>query len=122
MNLSQKIKFAMDRIEKTPTEFGKLIGVSQPMVSQYTSGERAPKRTRLAKIAEVSGLPLEFFVRDDIVSFEQYEVDKKLGEYPEKQRYLNYFVAIDKAIDGSISPDQLEDAIEFIKKARSIQK
>lgn len=58
MNLAELIKTARDRKGMTQDELAKALGVTRNTVSQWESGETAPKRMRQMLVAKVLGIPL----------------------------------------------------------------
>lgn len=58
MNLAELIKTARDRKGLTQEDLARALGVTRNTVSQWESGETAPKRMRQILVAKVLGIPL----------------------------------------------------------------
>lgn len=65
--------------EITQQAFADLIGVSQPTVSGYLSGEQKPRLKNLLRIAEKTGIDLAVLVREAEEVFEARKASKTLA-------------------------------------------
>lgn len=82
------------------TEFAKRIGVDKSTITRYEDGDRQPTLDVLLKIKQVFGVSLDWLAG--------FDTDENV-EYGE---------VITNCIKANISPSNLNDAVEFIKKQR----
>lgn len=55
------LQWAREALGKTQSAFAKLVGVSQPTLSKFESGEKTPDEKHLRKMANACGYPEAFF-------------------------------------------------------------
>lgn len=117
MTLGEKVRFVRERAGLTMDALAKQLHVSQSYISHVENNRRLLGRDRLIALAKVMEIPIEFFFRDDICTLEQLTTQPVAVE----SRYVNYFVVLDKAMAADISPQELERALEFIRRQKDAE-
>lgn len=115
MTLGEKVRFVREKAGLTTEELAKRLNISQSYISHVENNRRLLGRDRILALAKTLDIPVEFFMRDDIVSLGDLKAAPELKARLAGSRYVNYLVAIDKAVEAEISPEELERAIEFIR-------
>lgn len=65
MQFNEKLKKAMQDLNLTQAQLAGLTGIGKSSISQYLSGKNIPTEERQAYIAEVLGLPSDYFNQED---------------------------------------------------------
>ena len=120
MRFGDKVRFVREKFALTTEQLAKLLNVTQSYISHVENNRRRLGRDKIVLLASKLQLPVEFFLREDVTTLEELELNVKLKALV-TEKYLNYFVVVDKAVEASISPAELEQAIEFIKTYKKTQ-
>ncbi|MDF2571693.1 MAG: Helix-turn-helix domain [Sporomusa sp.] len=121
MNFGDKIRYVREKFSLTTEQLAKLLKVTQSYISHVENNRRQLGRDKIVVLAKELQVPVEFFLREDVKTLEELELTDKLRSMLNNEKYLNYFVVMDKAVEADISPEELEQAIEFIKKYKRTQ-
>ncbi len=116
MNFGDKVRYVRKKFSLTTEQLAKLLNVTQSYISHVENSRRLLGRDKIISLANQLHIPVEFFLREDITALEELEQSGQLQAMLKNNMYVNYFVAVDKAVAASISPAELEEAIEFIKR------
>lgn len=65
--LAQKIERAMKEAGFTQRELAKVMGITNPTISTWTTGKRNPTVNTLKRIAQATGKPLNYFFENSPV-------------------------------------------------------
>jgi transcriptional regulator with XRE-family HTH domain len=114
VNYGEKVKHIRKRNGVTTSELGKYLEVSQSMISQVERGVTRFSDDKALKMAKYFNMPIDFFLNDDYVSLDEFEVDTKTKKLLNDSNLVDYIVLADKAKKENISIKELEDAINFI--------
>lgn len=104
--IGRNIKRVLERQGKTQRELAEEIGVTECSVSRYINGDRVPKATMFAKIADALGV-----TTDQLISGEENPFDLmrlRVSKY-------NYSSMLDEMIQ---TLSDKEDRKEFLRYAR----
>lgn len=121
MNFGDKVRYVRKKLSLTTEQLAKLLHVTQSYISHIENNRRQLGRDKVLLLADQLHVPVEFFLRDDVKTLEELELSVQLQTKLKDKGYLNYFIAVDKAVEASISPAELEEAIEFIKRYKRTQ-
>lgn len=82
MTFGDKVRYARKKMGNiSTTQLAKLLEIAQASVSKVeNSSTRKFKRESIVRLSEVSGLPLEFFMKDNIKTPEEVAPTKELAE------------------------------------------
>lgn len=84
----------------TKIEMAKRIGINKSTITRYETGEMKPTLDVLIKIKQCFGVSLDW-----LAGFDTDEV-------------AEYGTVVTECVDANITPCDLQDAVEFIKKQR----
>ncbi len=115
MNFGDKVRYIRDRFSLTTEQLAKLLNVTQSYISHVENNRRQLSRDKIVILAKEFNTPVEFFLCDDMKTLEEIEFEGKVRAMLNDEKYLNYFVVVDKAVNARISPEELDQAIEFLK-------
>ena len=104
--IGRNIKRVLERTGKTQRELAEVIGITEASMSRYIHGDRVPKATVLAKIADALGV-----TTDQLISGEENPFDLmrlRVSKY-------NYSRLLDEMIQ---TLSDKEDRKEFLRYAR----
>lgn len=121
MRFGDKVRYVREKFALTAEQLAKLLNVTQSYISHIENNRRRLGRDKIVLLANELQIPVEFFLREDITTLEELELSAKLRAMITNEKYINYFVVVDKAVEASISPAELEQAIEFIKTYKKTQ-
>lgn len=99
-SVGERIMELRERYSIDKTEFAKRIGVDKSTITRYEDGDRQPTLDVLLKIKQRFGVSLDW-----LAGFETDEI-------------VEYGEIISDCVNSNISPANLNDAVEFIKKQR----
>ncbi len=116
MTLGEKVRFVREKAGLTTEELARRLGVSQSYISHVENNRRLLGRDRIVALARTLDIPVEFFLREDIYCLDELKTSSALQARLSDSRYVNYLVALDKAVEARISPEELEQAIEFLQR------
>lgn len=119
MNFGDKIRYVREKFSLTTEQLAKLLNVTQSYISHVENNRRQFGRDKIVVLAEKLQIPVEFFLREDVEKLEQIKVCDKLEALFNDERYSDYFGVVECAVQADISPEELKQAIEFIKKYKS---
>ena len=117
MTLGEKVRFVREKAGLTTEELARRLNVSQSYISHIENNRRLLGRDRIVALARTLDIPVEFFLREDVCRLEDLHANPA---YLPDSRYVNYLVALDKALAADISPEELERAIEFIRNYKKL--
>lgn len=121
-NLGGKIK-SLRKIDKmTAQELADKLHVSQPYISQIEKGKRNANARIIRDMADIFGVPYGYLMSDDVITLDEFKAVQSLSKDYNGKRYIPYYVVVDKAIDKEITPDEFEDALNFITKYKNKNK
>lgn len=121
MRFGDKVRYVREKFALTTEQLARLLNVTQSYISHVENNRRRLGRDKIVLLASELQLPVEFFLREDVTTLDELELTAKLKALVTNEKYLNYFVVVDKAVEASISPAELEQAIEFIKTYKKTQ-
>ncbi|KYZ75396.1 hypothetical protein AXX12_14710 [Anaerosporomusa subterranea] len=119
MTLGEKVRFVREKAGLTTEELARRLKVSQSYISHVENNRRLLGRDRIVALSKTLDIPVEFFLREDILRLDELKVSSALRARLSESRYANYLVALDKAVEAEISPEELERAIEFIRNYKN---
>lgn len=112
MAIGDKIKLARKKTGLSQEEFAKLCGVSQSAFAFWESGKRNPKYEQLNKIAKISNIPIDEFIKNE-------EFDRTT-EFTDIQYQITYLEMINEFLDmPNIKKNNLipEDRLKLYKES-----
>ena len=65
LRLARNLAELMDRGRYSQRDLGRLVGVSQPMISKWVKAQNEPSFDQAATLAQVLDVPLEVLIRED---------------------------------------------------------
>ena len=116
MNFGEKVRYVRKKFSLTTGQLARLLNVTQSYISHVENNRRKFGRDKIALLANKLYIPVEFFLCEDVKTLEQITFNNHLTATFEDENYPNYFGVVDQAVKAKISPEELEQAIEFIKK------
>ncbi|MDU4961930.1 MAG: helix-turn-helix transcriptional regulator [Sporomusaceae bacterium] len=119
MTLGEKVRRLREKAGLTTEELARRLGVSQSYISHVENNRRLLGRDRLVALAKTMNIPVEFFLREDVCSVEDLLSAANPGNILASSPYANYLVILDKALAAEISPQELEQAVDFIRKYKN---
>lgn len=119
MSLGDKVRYAREQLGLTTQMLAGKAGVSQPYISEIENDNKNPSAKTIMKLAAVLNVPGEFLLRNDVRTLAEMEIESAVKNKIDSSKYFPYFVTVDHAIASDVTPDELMDAIQFIKKYKS---
>ena len=119
MSLGDKVRYAREQLGLTTQILAERAGVSQPYISEIENGNKNPSAKTIMKLAAALNVPGEFLLRNDVRTLAEMEIESAVKSKIDSSKYFPYFVTVDHAIASDVTPDELMDAIHFIKKYKS---
>ena len=119
MSLGDKVRFAREQLGLTMQMLADRAGLSQPYISEIENGNKNPSAKTIMKLAASLNLPGEFLLRSDVKTLAEMDIESTVNNKIDSSKYFPYFVTVDRAIASGVTPDELLDAIQFIKKYKS---
>lgn len=120
MNFGEKVRYVRKKFSLTTEQLAQLLNVTQSYISHVENNRRKFGRDKIALLANKLYIPVEFFLREDVKTLEQVKNNNNLTAIFEDESYPNYFEVVGRAVHAKISPEELEQAIEFIKKYKTV--
>ncbi|CQR70242.1 helix-turn-helix protein [Sporomusa ovata DSM 2662] len=121
MKFGDKVRYIRNKFSLTAEQLAKLLNVTQSYISHIENNRRQLSRDKIVILARKLNTPVEFFLRDDLNTLEEIGFEEKFRAMVNDEKYVNYFVLVNKAVAASISPEELDQAIEFLKKYNKAQ-
>lgn len=118
-NLGSKLKELRKMERLTTKELADKLQLSQPYISQIESGGRVPHPKNIQKIADFFNVPYGYLMTDEAINLNEFKKVEGIIIDRGKEKYIPYYLVVDKAIDEEITPDELEDAINFVRKYKN---
>jgi Predicted transcriptional regulators len=122
LSIGNKLKILRASEQLSAEELATKLGVSQPYISQIERGLRVPSAKTLRKVAEVFGVPYGYLLAENVITLEEFKAEQSLERGYDGKRYIPYYVVVDKAIDRKITPEELEDALNFVTRYKNKNK
>ncbi len=119
MSLGDKVRYAREQMGLTTQILAEKAGVSQPYISEIENGNKNPSAKTIMKLAAALNVPGEFLLRNDVKTLAEMNIEAAVKNKIDSSKYFPYFVTVDHAISSGVTPDELLDAIQFIKKYKS---
>ena len=119
MSLGDKVRFAREQLGLTTQMLAGKAGISQPYISEIENGNKTPSAKTIMRLAAALNVPGEFLLRNDVKTLAEMEIESAVKSKIDSSKYFPYFVTVDHAISSGVTPDELLDAIQFIKKYKS---
>ena len=119
MKFGDKVRYIRNRFSLTTEQLAKILNVTQSYISHIENNRRQLSRDKIVILARELNTPIEFFLYDDLKTLEEIGAEEKFKAMLHDEKYYNYFVIVNKAVDASISPDELDQAIEFLKNYKA---
>jgi transcriptional regulator with XRE-family HTH domain len=119
MSLGDKVRYAREQLGLTTQLLASKAGISQPYISEIENGNKNPSAKTIMKLAAALNVPGEFLLRNDVRTLAEMEIESAVKSKIDSSKYFPYFVTVDHAIASDVTPDELMDAIHFIKKYKS---
>lgn len=134
--LGEKIKALRERLGITSQQLAKQANVSQPYISQIENDRRQPSYNTLQAIAYALNTSIDYFLNntdsssplqnstaDAHLSYKQKaSPDYIARETIDLNSLVDYALAVDNARRASITPDELYNAVEALKKLKRLQR
>lgn len=115
MKFGDKVRYVREQAALTTEQLAKLLNVTQSYISHVENNRRQFSRDKIVKLANELKIPVDFFLREDV---ETSEHGKVTGNAANTERDPDYFRVVDYAVQANISPQELVQAIEFIRNIR----
>ena len=115
MKFGDKVRYIRARFSLTIEQLAKLLNVTESYISHIENNRRQLSRDKIVMLAKKLNTPVEFFLIDDMETLEESEQAAKVRAMLTDKNYFNYFAVLGQAMDACISPEQLAQAIEFLK-------
>lgn len=122
MKFGEKVRYVREKAGLTTEELAARLNVSQSYISHVENNRRLLGREKIVLLAKTLNIPVEYFLRDDVKTLDDLQLNEKLKSLLNGSKYVNYFVAVDKAVEADITPEELERAIEFLKQYKKTEK
>lgn len=119
MKFGDKVRYIRARFSLTIEQLAKLLNVTESYISHIENNRRQLSRDKIVMLAKKLNTPVEFFLIDDVETLEEIEQEAKVRAMLNDKNYFNYFTVLGQAMDARISPEQLAQAIEFLKTINS---
>ena len=119
MVLGEKVRAARERLGWTTQMLADKVNLSQPYISEIENGNKNPSAKTIMKLAAALNVPGEFLLRNDVKTLAEMNIEAAVKNKIDSSKYFPYFVTVDHAISSGVTPDELLDAIQFIKKYKS---
>ena len=119
MSLGDKVRFAREQLGLIMQMLADRAGLSQPYISEIENGNKNPSAKTIMKLAAALNVPGEFLLRNDVKTLAEMNIEAAVKNKIDSSKYFPYFVTVDHAISSGVTPDELLDAIQFIKKYKS---
>ena len=119
MSLGDKVRYAREQLGLTTQILVERAVVSQPYISEIENGNKNPSAKTIMKLAAALNVPGEFLLRNDVKTLAEMNIEAAVKNKIDSSTYFPYFVTVDHAISSGVTPDELLDAIQFIKKYKS---
>ncbi|MHC1761471.1 MAG: helix-turn-helix domain-containing protein [Negativicutes bacterium] len=119
MSLGDKVRYAREQLGLTTQILAERAGVSQPYISEIENGNKNPSAKTIMKLSAALNVPGEFLLRNDVKTLAEMDIEAAVKNKIDSSKYFPYFVTVDQAITSGVTPDELLDAIQFIKKYKS---
>lgn len=114
-SFGERLKYAREKANLTQEELAKKISCSRSLINHYENDRKKPRMANLEKLADALDMPQEFFIEKNVKVWndEQFNTAQKaLGA----SNLLNYAVVVGDAIENDISPEEIQEYINLIKK------
>lgn len=115
MGFGEKIRYIRSRFSLTTKQLATLLHVSQSYISHVENNRRKLSRDKIVILSQKLNTPVEFFLYDEPQTLEEFESRDSGGQNHDEEDYLNYSGVVQQAVAANISPEELGQAIEFIK-------
>jgi transcriptional regulator with XRE-family HTH domain len=146
--LGKKIRHRREQLGVTSQQLATMANVSQAYISQLENGHRQPSYNSLQAIAHALNTPVDYFLSDDAGTLsgkaDSLTKSSNAGEqnYPSSATYttskphtewvaretlnlttlVDYAAAIESARKANITPTELLDAVEALKKLKNLRR
>jgi transcriptional regulator with XRE-family HTH domain len=120
LTFGEKVKYARDRAGITSEELANKLGVRQPFISKIENNKKMPSSKRMGQLANILNVPVDYFYSENIHIIPDEEFPPEYRE--EASKYVNFYEAIDEAIDAGMSPDELREYIAIVKGIKNKNK
>lgn len=120
MKFGDKVRYIRARFSLTIEQLAKLLNVTESYISHIENNRRQLSRDKIVMLAKKLNTPVEFFLIDDLETLEEIGHEAKVRAMLNDKNYFNYFVVLGQAMDARISPEELAQAIEFLKSYKQI--
>lgn len=117
--LGGKLKMLRKQENLTTQELAEKLSLSQPYISQLEKNGRIPSPKNIKKIADFFKVPYGYLMSDDAITIDEFKAAEALRTGQDKERYVPYYIVVDRAIDNDITPEELNDAINFVRKYKN---
>lgn len=117
MNFGDRVRYVRKKFALTTEQLAQLLNVTQSYISHVENNRRQFGRDKIILLAKKLHIPVEFFLSEDVEILEQIKINNKLtpilfGD----ESFPDYCEVVNHAVKAKISPAELEQAIEFIKR------
>lgn len=119
MNFGDKVRYVRKKFSLTTEQLAQLLNVTQSYISHVENNRRQFGRDKIILLANKLYIPVEFFLREDVETLEQIKINNKLATIFAVESFPEYFEVVTHAVKAKISPEELEQAIAFIKKYKT---
>lgn len=120
MGFGDKIRYIRGRFSLTTKQLATLLHVSQSYISHVEHNRRKLSRDKIIMLSKELNTPVEFFLYDEPQTLENIESRERSRSILHDEDYLNYAVVVHQALEAHISPEELGQAIEFLKEYNKI--
>lgn len=119
MNFGGKVRYVRERFSLTTEQLARILNVTQSYISHVENNRRQFGRDKIILMANKLSIPVEFFLREDVERLEQIKMNDKLEVIFKDEKYSDYFEVVGHAVKAEISPEELKQAIDFIKRYKT---
>ena len=118
MNFSEKMMFALKKTGKTARELAIFLDVGESFISKVKHGKSELSPSGIVKLSEFTNTNINFFIRDDVQSLKELELTPIACKILQDVNSVSYLVLVDYAKNSGLTPQELQEAIEFAAKMK----
>jgi transcriptional regulator with XRE-family HTH domain len=113
LTFSEKLLFALKKSGKTARQLATYLNVGESLISKVKHGHSELSPDNIAKLAEFTNTPVEYFIRTDVINIEDLELTPIARQILQDRTSVSYLVLVDHARSSGLTPQELEQAINF---------
>ena len=118
MTFGEKVRYTRKLMgNKSTTELAALLGIEQASVSKVeNSPTRKFKRETILRLSQISGLPLRFFMDENVKTPDEVTSDPRLAQ--ELGKHFKFLKVADAAAAAGLTEQDVLALIEVAKKIK----